>query len=87
MIDLFEDYRIIGGFRFPLNFNNTEYMLSYENLKSRMDKKYLVSRQSFTRKLTIWKMHKRSKLMTLKYNLKFPFNEVASLRLTNSVSV
>jgi len=84
MIDLFEDYRIIGGFRFPLNFNNTEYMLSYENLKSRMDKKYLVSRQSFTRNSP---SENAQKIQTYdaKYNLKFPFNEVASLRLTNSV--
>ena len=84
MIDLFEDYRIIGGFRFPVNFNNTEYMLSYENLKSRMDKKYLVSRQSFTRNSPSGNAQK-IQTYDAKYNLKFPFNEVASLRLTNSV--
>ena len=84
MIDLFEDYRIIGGFRFPVNFNNTEYMLSYENLKSRMDKKYLVSRQSFTRNSPSGDAQK-IQTYDAKYNLKFPFNEVASLRLTNSI--
>jgi hypothetical protein len=84
LIDLFEDYRIIGGFRFPVNFNNTEYMLSYENLKSRMDKKYLVSRQSFTRNSPSGNEQK-VQTYDAKYNLKFPFNEVASLRLTNSV--
>ena len=84
MIDLFEDYRIIGGFRFPVNFNNTEYMLSYENLKSRMDKKYLASRQSFTRNSPSGNAQK-IQTYDAKYNLKFPFNEVASLRLTNSV--
>ena len=84
MIDLFEDYRVIGGFRFPVNFNNTEYMLSYENLKSRMDKKYLVSRQSFTRNSPSGNAQK-IQTYDAKYNLKFPFNEVASLRLTNSV--
>jgi hypothetical protein len=84
MIDLFEDYRIIGGFRFPVNFNNTEYMLSFENLKSRMDKKYLASRQSFTRNSPSGDGQK-VQTYEAKYNLKFPFNEVASLRLTNSV--
>jgi len=84
MIDLFEDYRVIGGFRFPVNFNNTEYMLSFENLKSRMDKKYLVSRQSFTRNSP---EGNEQKIQTYdaKYNLKFPFSDVASLRLTNSI--
>ena len=84
MIDLFEDFRIIGGFRFPVNFNNTEYMLSYENLKSRMDKKYLVSRQSFTRNSQSGNAQK-IQTYDAKYNLKFPFNEVASIRLTNSL--
>jgi len=84
MIDLFEDYRIIGGFRFPVNFNNTEYMLSFENLKSRMDKKYLVSRQSFTRNSPIGDQQK-IQTYDAKYNLKFPFSDVASLRLTNSL--
>lgn len=84
MIDLFEDYRIIGGYRFPVNFNNTEYMLSYENLKSRMDKKYLASRQSFTRNSAAGNEQK-VQTYDAKYNLKFPFNDVASIRLTNSV--
>lgn len=84
MIDLFEDYRIIGGFRFPVNFNNTEYMLSFENLKSRMDKKYLASRQSFKRASANGDVQK-VQTYDAKYNLKFPFSDVASLRLTNSV--
>ena len=83
MIDLFEDYRVIGGFRFPVNFDNTEYMLSFENLKSRLDKKYLVSRQSFSRVQN----GEVQKIQTydLKHNIRYPFSEVASLRLTGNL--
>ncbi|MEX2589430.1 MAG: hypothetical protein WD334_04435, partial [Chitinophagales bacterium] len=36
--DLFEDYRIFGGFRFPFNFQGSEYFIGYENLRKRLDK-------------------------------------------------
>ncbi len=42
--DLMEDYRIIGGVRFPFGFNGTEYFMSYHNLKKRLDKKVLLYR-------------------------------------------
>ena len=32
-LDLFEDYRVTGGFRFSGNFDSNEYLLSVENLK------------------------------------------------------
>ncbi len=44
--DLFEDYRIIGGYRFPLSFNGMEYFLEYQNFKKRLDKKLLYYRKS-----------------------------------------
>lgn len=46
MTDLMEDYRIQGGFRFPTQFDGTEYFLTYENLKHRLDKKFTVYRKS-----------------------------------------
>ncbi len=80
MIDLMEDYRIIGGFRFPANFNSNEYLISFENLKGRLDKKYLASRQAFTR----FYDERVEKVQTydLKYNVKYPFSEVSSVRVT-----
>lgn len=85
IIDLMEDYRVIGGLRFPANFNSNEYMVCYENLKNRLDKKYLVSRQTFTR----FYEDRVDKIQTYdgKYNLKFPFSEVASLRATANIRV
>lgn len=78
--DVFEDYKIIGGFRYPVNFSNTEYLLSFENLKNRVDKKYLVSRRAFRDNVGdyVYKIQNYEAKALLKY----PFSEVASLRLT-----
>jgi hypothetical protein len=46
-IDLFEDYRITGGFRFAGNFDSNEYLLSVENLKGTFDKQLIFHRQAF----------------------------------------
>ena len=81
MIDLMEDYRIIGGFRFPVNLSNSEYLLSYENLKDRVDKKILGSRQSFNQGIGTSKLEK-VQTYELKHSWKYPFSEVASLRFT-----
>ena len=80
IIDLMEDYRIIGGVRFPANFNSNEYLVSFENLRGRMDKKYMVSRQAFTR----FYENRVEKVQTydLKHSLRYPFSEVSSLRAT-----
>lgn len=44
--DLFEDHKLIGGFRFPVNFNSSEFFLSYFNLKKRLDKSFTFYRNS-----------------------------------------
>ena len=80
--DVFEDYRIIGGFKGPIQINNTGYLLIFENLKSRLDKQYLISRQTYQQLLNTYEVTKTS-TYDFKYKLKFPFSEVASLRLTN----
>jgi Tol biopolymer transport system component len=46
-IDLFENYRITGGFRFSGNFDSNEYLLSVENLKGTFDKQFIFHRQAF----------------------------------------
>jgi WD40 repeat protein len=45
--DLFEDYKVTGGFRLPLDFESSEYLLSVENLKGRLDKQLVYHRQTF----------------------------------------
>jgi Tol biopolymer transport system component len=46
-LDLFEDYRITGGFRFAGNFDSNEYLISVENLKGKFDKQLIFHRQAF----------------------------------------
>lgn len=46
-IDLFENYRVTGGFRFAGNFDSNEYLLSVENLKGKYDKQLIFHRQAY----------------------------------------
>ena len=78
--DLFEDYRVTGGFRLGLNLNSYEFMLSYENLARRLDRQIVVYRQSITSSINNYIYKQRSN--SLFYILKFPFNKIHSLRLT-----
>ncbi|HIA36922.1 MAG TPA: hypothetical protein EYM84_10775 [Flavobacteriales bacterium] len=77
--DLLEDHRIVGGMRLAGNFNNNEFFLSYENLKKRLDKQTVFHRQSF---LTFRTDGTGIRVHThdLKYGIKWPFNEVMSVR-------
>ncbi len=47
ILDLFEDYRLTAGFRFSGNFDNNEYLLSFENLKGKFDKQVIFHRQAY----------------------------------------
>ena len=47
VIDLFEDYRVTGGFRFSGNFDSNEYLVSVEHLKGNFDKQLIFHRQAF----------------------------------------
>ena len=46
-LDMFENYRITGGFRFSGNFDSNEYLISVENLKGNFDKQLIFHRQAF----------------------------------------
>jgi len=81
--DLFEDYKIVGGIRLSGNFNSNEYFLSFENLKKRLDKQIVLHRQG----LLVFRDNKVDRIHThdIKYVLKWPFNEVMSIRGTVSL--
>ncbi|MEZ4740352.1 MAG: hypothetical protein R2818_13580 [Flavobacteriales bacterium] len=76
--DLFEDHRIIGGFRLALNLNNNDYLLAYENLKRRMDKRISFQRQAYQG----FNLFGVVKVVThnVRYQVSWPFSELASLR-------
>jgi hypothetical protein len=78
--DLMEDYRITGGLRFSFNFDNFEYLLSYENLKHRLDKQIIFHRQSMDNANYYYLSHQYTH--TVYYILRWPFNNVMSVRGT-----
>jgi len=74
MSDLFEDYRLVGGLRLGFNFRNNNYMLYYENLKRRLDKKIIFERQvqEGTNGFDIIKI----KTHQLAYEIRYPLSEI-----------
>ena len=81
-VDLFEDYKITGGFRFAGNFDSNEYLLSAENLKGKFDKLLVFHRQVFnsSNDTSLYKIHTQN--MYLTYSK--PINPVLSLKGTFS---
>lgn len=78
--DLFEDYRITGGFRFGFNLNSYEFMFSYEDLSKRLDRQVILYRQAVGSE--VGNLAYKQNSNSLFYVLKLPFNKVNSVRLT-----
>jgi len=76
--DLFEDHRVVGGFRLALDLNNNDYLLMYENLKHRLDRRISFQRQAYQGIAGngIVKVHSHN----VRYQVSWPFSELASLR-------
>ncbi|MDP3558273.1 MAG: hypothetical protein Q8T03_12945 [Bacteroidota bacterium] len=81
--DLFEDQRIIGGFRFNPSLDN-EFMLSWERRKKLIDYTLLVDRQTFARVQIspdlISNFFAKVNTHSVSYKVKYPFSPVASIR-------
>tara|TARA_R110002049_G_scaffold254642_2_gene430124 strand:- start:4420 stop:7689 length:3270 start_codon:yes stop_codon:yes gene_type:complete len=80
IVDLMEDYRVYGGFRFAGE--TKEVLFGYQNLKKQVDKEYIIS---YTRQRDE-SAPILSNLNTLRgvYSLIYPFSEVTSIRATFS---
>jgi hypothetical protein len=81
--DLFEDYRLVGGIRFATDFDSNEYLLSFENLKKRLDKQVLFHRQVF-KNFIDQNFIVKTFTHELLASLKFPFNQTLALKGTAS---
>lgn len=77
--DLFEDYKVVGGFRANWGLDNAEYGISFENLRDRWDRKIIFSRQSqrIQQGIDIFRLQSHD----LAYTVKYPFSEVSSVRI------
>ena len=91
IVDLMEDHRIYGGFRYAGEL--IEYSLSYQNLKKRLDKEYMISRTKervsdrlFIRNGNVLAFAPHD-IRTLRgvASFSYPFSEVTSLRAVASV--
>ncbi|MFZ6053416.1 hypothetical protein [Halocola ammonii] len=78
--DLFEDYKIIGGFRLSGNLDNNDYGVSFQDLSGRIDKQYTFQRQGQRRvtQASVLQYHTHM----FEYELSYPFDELTSLRGT-----
>ena len=90
--DVFEDYKLTGGFKGPVQLNNTGFIVVYENLKNRMDKKTQLSRQSFENFLSDnnnidQPIIEKTITNDIKHQYSYPFSEVSSLRLTSNIRI
>lgn len=79
--DLFEDYRITGGVRLSADFDSNEYLLSFENLKRRLNKQLVFHRQVFKSLYTnlegkefLSKYYSHN----LTFKLRWPFSQVSA---------
>lgn len=86
--DLFEDYRVVGGFRIGWNFNN-EYFLSVENRKKLWDKQLIVHRLAMPHTMNLssisninYEYQMKTLTHDVQYKIKYPINEVSSIRGT-----
>lgn len=78
--DLLENHRLIGGMRFTLNFDNTEFMLSYESLEKRLDRQIVLHRQELKQFNDYYGVKQVSN--SVYYILKWPFSPVSAIRGT-----
>jgi len=76
--DLFEDYKITGGIRMSADFDSNEYLLSLENLKRRLNKRFIFHRQIF--KGLYGDDYIKSNSYNGMFTLTWPLNQVASFQ-------
>lgn len=77
--DVFEDYKIMGGIRIPIDFNSGEQLLMLDLLKRRLDHRIVLHRQTFRNNNPTpdkWKTHE------IRYRMSYPFTEVFCIRGT-----
>lgn len=88
--DLLEDHKIYGGIRLPFHqgFKNMEFFITYENLKTRLDKRFTVYRGANSSNVEVSFGNSGLSTITelsvkttyLEMELKYPFNVLQALK-------
>jgi len=77
--DIFDDYKIVGGFRITGNLGSNEFFLSAQNYRRRLDKQLVFHRQTFEQLAnpsTLNKVYTH----TLTYRVSWPFSDFSAVR-------
>ncbi len=82
IIDLFEDYRLTGAYRFTGSFGTNEYLVSVENFKKRLDRQYVFHRQSgLTYGMNSSRYVQRIQDNNFIARFKYPFDQLNSISI------
>jgi len=86
--DLFEDIKLTGGFRLSPDLDANEYLLSFENLKRRLDKQVVFHRQAFRNNVFdergIFNGEIKTHMHMLSLILRYPLSQTKSIASTFS---
>ena len=83
--DLFEDYVFEGGVRIPTAFNGTEYFLTFDDKKRRLDRQYAVYRRTTTDNVSVdgqSVQRTRANILLGQFSVRYPIDIYQSLRAT-----
>jgi hypothetical protein len=81
--DLMEDYHLTGGVRLNFNLVNNEYLISYSNMRRRLDHQLIFHRQTIEEDGAT--SYIRHRINELYYIATWPFNPVLNLKGTASI--
>lgn len=86
--DLFEDLKITGGIRISPDLDANEYLLSFENLKRRLDKQVVFHRQAFRNNVYdidgVYEGEIKTHMHLLSLILRYPLSQTKSFSSTIS---
>ncbi|MEA3478751.1 MAG: hypothetical protein U9R60_11265 [Bacteroidota bacterium] len=85
LTDLLEDHRIVGGVRLNIDFINNEYLLSYSNLKKRIDREMVFHR--VTAENYGYFSIVRNHSYQFYYILRYPFSPILAIQATAKYSL
>lgn len=85
--DLFEDYELEGGLRLPTTFNGTEYFVTFNNKKRRIDHRFSIYRRNNRAATEGTFLPRRAALNTVlgQYGFRYPLDIFRSVRLTTTL--
>lgn len=81
--DLFEDMRIVGGYRFnPFPSGGNEFMLSWEQRRGKIDHQILLDRMTLDKESAAGDVTGKMHTYSTRYSMRIPFSPVASVRFS-----